>query len=133
MTHATLGLLLLLPLASAADERSIAAVPKSVESLKEFLLRHGLAEYEAKIKAKGVDSLADLEWLEDGDIDSIWGFPAAKRNILKEMASVARSRRRHERNIEWNHRRWSVKIWTWAWHTGETLLRGFFLGFGLST
>ena len=40
-------------------------------TLKGLLAAHGLEAYDAKIKALGVDTPADVEFLRDADIDSL--------------------------------------------------------------
>ena len=100
-------------------------------TLKDYLGDYGLAEYADKIKTKGVDTPSDLEWLSEHDIDSLW-IPVVKRTILKDIANVKKAQRRTERKAEQQAQRWHMRLFADLVTTVETLIRGFFLGFGLS-
>lgn len=122
-------LALLFTLLSRALCEPIVAEPTT---LKGLLAAHGLEAYDAKIKALGVDTPADVEFLRDADIDSLW-MPVVKRNVLKKLALAKKVRRQQEQTNASRGARWQTKLLGDVVSTLETLLRGFFLGFGLST
>ena len=109
-----------------------ASLEQPVSSLKDYLADYGLQDYADKIKSKGVDTAADIEWLSDHDIDSLW-IPVVKRNILKDISNLKKAQRRAERKAEQQAQRWHMRLFADVVTTVETLIRGFFLGFGLST
>jgi len=57
-------------------------------------------------------------------------IPVVKRNVLKHLAEMQRMRRRVERREEQRARYWRMNVLSDIVSTLETLLRGFFLGFG---
>lgn len=111
------------------------ASPASASSfdlpLKEFLAEHGLDAYESKIKAIGVTTPSDIGWVQDADADSLW-MPVVKRNLLKDLAENRRQMREAERRFETKTKQWYMVTVSSLFTTAETLMRGFFLGFGVS-
>ena len=102
-------------------------------SLTDYLADHGLSDYSVRLKEIGVEAVGDIAFLSDRDIDSLWRLPVVKRNVLRELSGEMKRERHEERRSEARANRWHKKLLGDIASTIETLLRGFFLGFGLST
>ena len=111
------------------------ASASAIDDARTFLADNGLASCTDAILRKpgwwttgaGVDSISDLKYLSDDQIDKR-PMPQVKRTILKSLAGEAREQRRADRAAQATLGQRLESLLAAL----ETMLRGFMLGFGAS-